>query len=265
MAKNYLLIMVPNTGIVHTEFMKSLIGLTQSLREKNMPFLLKTVEFSDIVMSRNYLLSFFLSDERFSHALFIDSDLSFAPVQFFRLFDFDADFVAATYPNRRLSDRILKALWQGQKEAPTDLPEGELITKTMAGAMHYLVTRHANQHASLPEEQKDGFHTVAGIAGGFSLLKRIVPEKMVQEGAARLLPRLGQLEIYKDAPRFADFFSHLPTDENQALLGEDQSFCKRWVQGCGGKIWVDGDSCLVHHGDFAFKGEYAHSPQNIVS
>ncbi len=34
-------------------------------------------------MARNYLLSVFLSDERFTHALFLGSDLSFEPEQFF--------------------------------------------------------------------------------------------------------------------------------------------------------------------------------------
>ena len=52
-------------------------------------------------MARNYLLSVFLSDERFTHALFLGSDLSFEPEQFFRLLDFDEDFVAAVYPDRQ--------------------------------------------------------------------------------------------------------------------------------------------------------------------
>lgn len=59
MKKPSLLIMVPNTGMVHTEFMKTIICLTQSLKTKNVAFAMKTVEFSDIVMSRNYLMSYF--------------------------------------------------------------------------------------------------------------------------------------------------------------------------------------------------------------
>jgi len=38
-----LLIMVPNTGMVHTQFMKSIIELTQSLKTKKIPFAMKTV------------------------------------------------------------------------------------------------------------------------------------------------------------------------------------------------------------------------------
>ena len=260
-----LLIMVPNTGMVHTQFMKSIIELTQSLKTKKIPVAMKTVEFSDIVMSRNYLLSYFLSHEKFSHALFIDSDSSFKPEQFFRLFDFDEEFVAAVYPDRRFTDGIMKALWKEQKETPKDGSELEMIHETVAGAMHYLTTRKDSPTTTIPTEQKDGFHTAATLAGGFSLLKRAVPEKMVQAGVARNMPRIGSLKMYKDAPRFADFFSHLPTDDNAAILEEDQSFCKRWVQGCGGKIWVDGASKITHHGNYAFRGDYSKSDQNIIS
>lgn len=265
MKKPCLLIMVPNTGMVHTEFLKSIIGLTQSLKTKNIAFAMKTVEFSDIVMSRNYLMSYFLSHEKFSHGLFIDSDLSFVPEQFYRLFDFDEEFVAAVYPDRRFTDGIMKALWKGQKETPKDRSELEMIHDTVSRAMHYLLAKGLGPNTEMPADQKDGFHTTATIAGGFSLLKREVPEKMVQEGVAQNLPRSGTFKIYQDAPRFADFFSHLPTEENQALLGEDQSFCKRWVQGCGGKIWVDGASRITHHGNYAFRGDYSKSNQNVIS
>lgn len=84
-----------------------MIGLTQALQHKKFIFKVTTIELSDIVMSRNYLMSVFLSDERFSHALFEDSDLAFEPEQFFRLFDFDAVFVATVYPDRRVRDAVL--------------------------------------------------------------------------------------------------------------------------------------------------------------
>ena len=59
---------------------------------------------------------------------------------------------------------------------------------------------------------------------------------MVEKGAADILPRTVLLPSNEDARRFAD----LRTADNKAILGEDQSFCKRWGEGCGGEIWVDG-------------------------
>ena len=215
-----LIILLPNTGTVHTLFMKSLLGLTQALQSRKIPFALKTTEFSDIVMSRNYLLSVFLSDERFSHALFLDSDLSFLPEQFFRLLDFDAEFVATVYPDRRARDLVLQALYEVDATKADPPPIQDILSSTMK----YLLTAHLSQTDQV-DIKKDGFHTVASLAGGFSLIKRSVPEQMVEKGAADILPRTALLPSNEDARRFADFFSHLRTADNEAILGEDQSFC----------------------------------------
>ena len=69
-------------GRVHTKFMTCLIALTQKMSSARIAFAVKTYEFSDFVMSRNYLASYFLSQEEITHALLLDSDLEFSPDQF---------------------------------------------------------------------------------------------------------------------------------------------------------------------------------------
>ena len=83
-------------------------------------------------MVRNYLLSVFLSAERFTHALFLDSDLSFQPEQFFRLLDFDEDFVAAVYPDHQARDEVLHALYK----ADGGKPDSPSIQKISASAQN---------------------------------------------------------------------------------------------------------------------------------
>jgi len=85
---------------------------------------------------------------------------------------------------------------------------------------------------------------------------------MVEQGVAHPLPRTSTLRGYVAAPRFADFFSHWRTTDDATILGENQSFCRRWVHGCGGKIWVDGQSKNSHQGEFSFPKNYALSDQN---
>lgn len=129
--------------------------------------------------------------------------------------------------------------------------------------MKYLMTIYTKKSEPIDVKKKNGFHTVASLAGGFSLMKRIVPEQMVDNGVAQLLPRTATIPGYENASRFADFLSHLLTDDKEAILGEDQSFCKRWLVGCGGDIWVDGQSDIRHHGDYVLRGQYARSAQNL--
>ena len=61
----------PHSKICHDPFLM-----------RDIDFALKTYEFSDLVMYRNYLVSYFLSHADFTHALLLDTDLEFAPTQF---------------------------------------------------------------------------------------------------------------------------------------------------------------------------------------
>ncbi len=234
--------------------MQSMIALTQGLPARGIVFSVKTYEFSDLVMSRNYLASYFLSQKTFTHALMLDSDLLFSPSQFFRLLDFDQDFTAAVYPDRRWTARVLKSAFA--TATPEDLSDMASIQRHLAGHMKYILSKYIDKDNAIDVTRRDGFHTATTVGGGFILVKRAVVEKIVDQGHARPLPRFGQRPDFKDAPNFADFYSHLLTEDGGALLGEDQSFCKRWQVGCGGDIWVDEASALSHIGEHTYQGDY---------
>jgi hypothetical protein len=245
---NALLIALPNSGSFETPFFKSMIGLTQALYRRKIPFAIKTYEFSDIMMSRNYLMSYFLSHEKFSHCFMADSDLSFAPSQFFRLYDLDVDYAAGLYPSRRLDiERFRKYVEENEQKLET--------SEIYARSLKYIYTEDRRGLGGRDVEWNGDFRTVATVGTGFLVLKRAVPEQMVAKGAARPLERTGRLPGYSDAPRFADFFSHHLTEAGDAFYGEDQSFSRRWVLGCGGRIWVDGKSRIGHHGVQGFYGD----------
>ncbi len=250
-----LVILIPTGGRVHTQFMSCMIGLTQALSKKGIAFSVKTYEFSDLVMSRNYLVSYFLSQEQFTHALLLDSDLEFRPQQVFRLLDFGEDFVAAAYPDRRITGPVLRDAMENAKDE--DLESQRSVGKLLARYMRYITTTNLGSEQKFKRIKRDGFHTVASVGTGFMLITRNVVERIVEEGQAHPLPRTGRLNIYQDAPRFADFFSHHMTTAKDAFYGEDQSFCRRWILGCGGQIWVDRQSSVSHIGEFSYHGDFA--------
>lgn len=231
-----------------------MIALTQSLPTRGIQFAVKTYEFSDLVTSRNYLASYFLSQTKFTHALMLDSDLSFEPAQFFRLLDFDADFTAAVYPDRRWTSAGLKAALTTAN--PDDLDDPSSVQRHMAGHLRYILSTYTAKGKPLDIVRRDGFHTAATVGGGFLLIRRAVVEQLVDQGHARKLPRFAQRPDFKDAPNFADFYSHLLTEDGGGMLGEDQSFCRRWQQGCGGDIWIDEASAIAHIGTQTYHGDY---------
>jgi hypothetical protein len=248
-----LMILMPTGGQIDTPAVHSLLGLTQALQRRGIPFALKTYEWSDLVISRNYLMSVFLADEKFTHALLLDSDMSYQPQLFFDLLAFDADFSVAPYPQRQMRWQAFRAAVE--REALK--PEGDRAStgKLLAETLRYNVSEVFDAGKPWPHEARDGFRKVPGAGTGFMLLRREVPERMVRMGVARPVPAFNG-PGYPGAD-FHDFFSHLRGRDGAVMHGEDTSFCRRWIEGCNGDIWCHETAQVTHHGTLAYPGNYA--------
>lgn len=253
-----LLIATPNRGHVSVQFMKSIVKLVQFLHSKTeLEFSFKTFEFSDIVMSRNYLMSFFLSHREFTHLLFIDSDMAWEPIQVERLLQRNEDFVCAHCPDRRPDWRLATQMLREHIDQPDHaIDVDDIIGKTQ----RYVSVKKLPDKLPFKTIGADEFETVAAVGMAFVMLKRTVPEMMVAKRLAKPFPRMAERPLFSDATHFYDFFSHIATQDG-ALMSEDQSFCYRWVVGCGGDIWADSRSKVDHVGDYVFRGAYFNSIQ----
>jgi hypothetical protein len=252
-----LLILMPTPGHIDTPCVQSLLGLTQALSRRGIGFAFRTYEWSDIVISRNYLMSVFLAKTQFSHALLLDSDMSFEPDLFFNLLDFDEDFTVAPYPQRRMPWTDFRAAVEREalKPAEARATTGDLLAETL----RYNIPRIYEPGVPWPVERRDGFRKVPGAGTGFMLLKRAVPEKMASMGAAIPVPGFNT-SAYPEAD-FHDFFSHLRGRGGDVMHGEDTSFCRRWIEGCNGEIWCHESAKITHHGHLAYPGNYALAPK----
>ena len=105
--------------------------------------------------------------------MFLFGNLSFLPDQFFQLLDFDADFATTSYADCRSKDGMLNAL---RNIDHIDAASSSIV-EVMAGFMLYWLTAaYSSTNERVEVAHKDSFHTVAILAGGFSLIKRSVPE-----------------------------------------------------------------------------------------
>lgn len=252
-----LMILMPTGGQIDTPAVHSLLGLTQQLSRRSIAFALKTYEWSDLVISRNYLMSVFLADRKFTHALLLDSDMSYPPQVFFDLLAFDADFTVAPYPQRQMRWQAFRAAVEREAEkSPADRAPTE---KLLAESLRYNISEVFEAGEPWPHVTRDGFRKVPGAGTGFMLLKREVPERMVQKGAALPVPGFNG-PGYPGAD-FHDFFSHLRGRGGAVMHGEDTSFCRRWIEGCGGEIWCHETAQITHHGSLAYRGDYALAPK----
>lgn len=247
-----LLILMPTGGHIDTPCVHSLLGLTQELNKRGISFALRTYEWSDLVISRNYLMSVFLAKKQFTHALLLDSDMSFEPDLFFKLLDFDAEFTVAPYPQRRMPWAAFRAAIEREAQKPEDqrASTGALLSETL----RYNIPGVFEPGQPWPLERRGDFRRVPGAGTGFMLIKRSVPEKMASSGIAVPVPAFNG-PGYPDAD-FHDFFSHLRGRGGAVMHGEDTSFCRRWITGCEGEIWAYERAKITHHGNLAYLGDY---------
>lgn len=247
-----LMVALPNQGQVTTITMKSVLALAADCFQANIPFVLATHEFSDIVMSRNALMSKFLSDKTLSHCLWLDSDIAFHPGTVWRMADFDVDWTVATYPRKRMDWDRLRAGFEAEAELPDarKTPTEELLSQTW---------RYTHQPGGFDGQpfvprSRDGFVTIAGCGAGFMLMTRAVPERLVETGEAKALPRMNR-EVDGLNIVYHNFFGHLVSPSGDYLYAEDQSVCLRWAR-TGGEIWMDTRAEIGHIGAHAWVGRY---------
>ena len=62
------------------------------------------------------------------------------------------------------------------------------------------------------------------------------------------------LKVIIDTKTQYAFFNAEVDPESKRYLSEDYLFCKRWIDKCGGEIWIDSHSTLTHTGTCSFKG-----------
>lgn len=248
-----LLIAMPTMGEISTPTVKSLMGITQALARKGIPFAFETYEFSDIVFSRNQLMCKFHTQTRFTHMLMMDSDMAVEPAAIFRLLDFGVDFAATAYPQKHPRWERLRALI----EAEADKPRAERASTADLISRSWVYNHQRAQFGGGPwtAKRRGGFVTVPATGTGLMLLSRKVPETMVERGIVARKPRLEQVPLHKGLIYY-DYFSHLTSPDGGLMYGEDQSFCMRWTHHAGGEIWLDTQSTVIHHGNKAHIGRY---------
>ena len=88
---------------------------------------------------------------------------------------------------------------------------------------------------------------------GLMCVHRLVFEEMLEAGAAEHLPEMEKFPLHKGL-KFCDFFTHIT--RHGVIHGEDASFCYRWVNLCGGEIWLDASQIVSHWGSRAHTARY---------
>lgn len=200
-------------------------ALMPALGSRGIGCSIATLSHPDIADLRNMALSvWFDSMPEFSHLLFIDADMGFAPELVIDMLAFGEPVVGAIY--RKRTEQVQWAV--------SGLPVDQV-------------------------QQRGGFMSVEGLGAGCLLIRRDaiqtmvdrIPDKVGDAGDHALRGLFGT-GMVKRVLRFFDPIEGGPAGR----VSEDISFCRRW-RDCGGDVWGATHHSLTHVGPYAFQGGYA--------
>ena len=252
MAATRILIAQPTTGSVVAGTVGYLMGLVQALSARGIGWDYRQLALSDIALSRNIFATFALGRDD-THLLFVDADMGFAPETVLGLLAFDRPVVAAACPKRHVPwDRVRRIA-----EAEAARPEGQRrpTPDLMDLALAYNVDTKRFDGSPWTAERRGGFLKVPAVGTGVMLIRRDALETMRDRGVARPRPGYADLPLLEGAV-LLDFFSPVEVPDGSLVESEDISFCKRWVEDCGGEVWVDAGSRVMHFGMRGHSGRY---------
>lgn len=146
--------------------------------------------------------------------VFVDNDVGWDPEALLRLARHKRDFVAGVYP-----------LKQVEEDYPVMPFEGQALYA-----------------------DADGLVEVKGVPGGFMKLSRACIETMIEKLGDRKY--WGRHQSKDEAPEIILFER---TYENGIRYSGDYAFCRKW-ESLGGKVYVDPELPLSHHGGFEWSG-----------
>ena len=197
-----------------------------------------------ITRARNTLVTQFLDldkkePDRFTHLLFIDSDIGFNGSAVWKLLNSGHDVACGIYPRKSVD-------WDSVKS----FAEKGQLDNLEQKALGY----NLNLSNPLNIRVENGFAEVLDAATGFMCIKKEVFYKMIE--AYPNLKYTSDQIINND--RFSSdncyaLFDCIIDEKSNRYLSEDYAFCRLW-QKIGGKIYADVQSPLTHYGTYAFKG-----------
>jgi hypothetical protein len=239
MAQRAVFIATPAYGATFAgDYVRSLFMLLRSKHRVPTEFLFHYFDYADVVVARNYLISdFYFNHPQCTHLLFLDDDMGFDASLITGMLDLGEPLVGTIYPKRKLDLKKLHAAG------------GQPFEKALAQSLEFIGDERR------PRMQKSGFISVTQCGTGIMLISRGCIDEMV-----RKVPDIVDETRYKRMPFSARFKSFItPFDKiktGDIELSEDFSFCRRWVEGCGGTIWARPDADIRHIGQMSFAGKY---------
>lgn len=217
MAQRHLMIAMPAyTGMVHVPTMRSLLSDTLRLAKSGVAITLNDECGSTYLNEARSTCVSMFLKSNCTDLIFVDWDVVWPAGAMQRLLDHKVDVVGGIYPQR--TDPIV-------------------------------FNCRTHVEGQYPFDPKLGLIDVLGLHTGFLRISRAAAQKMTDHyREAETFERHGEQIVH--------LFDRYRIPGTKRMLGDDYSFCQRWVD-IGGKCWLDPAFNMGHIGLKMFHGEFA--------
>jgi len=269
--KPRLAILTPCYGsLCYVNYVSCLMATIQLCNSVGIP---TRVEFcrndSLVSRARNNLVAKIMNDPTMTHMLFIDSDITWDPVDVLKLIVSDKALIGGVYPIKSFEwERLLPRMVQ--RDANTDPQLVNPVLDWLRGKhtselrdlvsdvdfIQQKLVRYNINHLGPSLEINQNLARVKHLATGFMMIKRSVIEKMqLAFPSTKYVDDVGFLKDDENKHAFALFDCGV---EEGHYCSEDWMFCNRWTK-MGGQVWIDVSINLTHTGNQDFKGSFLSS------
>ena len=227
------------TGMVHSDYMMSMIDLLSEFRKENIKVGLRSIWFESLISrGRNAAVAFMLNKD-YTHLLFVDTDIQFLAEDVIKLIDQDTDVAVGVYPKKYFNVKKMEAMASTGK-----FPQGWMHLATdFSTEINYEELEKAKHQDAVEANY---------AATGFMLIKRECIEKIIKEKPE--LHYKNDIDGYMDAgDNFYDIFQCKVNEETKKYESEDYGFCRLW-KSLGGSIKVVSVINLGHRGFNTYLG-----------
>ena len=252
--KPFVYILTPTYGsMCYVNYTICLIESIKLLKQYNIEV---QVEFcrndSLIPRARNNLLARAMSNPKMTHVLYIDTDITWKPVDIIRLLLSDKRIVGGVYPLKKIEwDRLKQPnivdSWTSKKD------RHEILKNTADNVLieNHMLNYNINRLTTGNIEVRNNLIEIKHLATGFMMLQRKMIECMQKAfPSTKYTDDVNFLNPHENEQAYA-LFDCAVVDEK--YLSEDWLFCQRWSN-MGGQIYADISIDLMHTGLHDFKG-----------
>jgi len=251
-------------GMCHVDYLHCLLATMERFRTFGIDLKVEFCKNDSLVSrARNNLVAKAMNNPKTTHIMFIDSDISWDPIDIVKLLLSDKQLVGGIYPlkyydwkdlikdkNNPYNSNVIQS-WitrKNQSQFKDAISDEALVQHKLLRYNVNYINNTLNIEKNLAE--------VRHLATGFMMFKRDVIEKMSRAfPSTKYVDDVQFLSGTENDFAFALFDCGVVDDH---YMSEDWMFCERWRQ-MGGKIFIDVSIPLSHSGTETFRGCYLSS------